>query len=107
MTAEKFPHLNLDGGRLTATEELPFHGRELEMACRRLFESNEPHLVIDLTRLQYVASPQIGALVAACARAAETGRALQVLVGAALVRFLERMKVEGLIDYEVVDSPGG
>ena len=107
MTAESFPHLEIEGGRLTATEELPFHGRELETACRRLFESDEPRLVIDLTRLQYVASPQIGALVAACARAAETGRSLQVLVGAALVRFLERMKVEGLIDYEVVDSPGG
>ena len=106
MAPEKFLHLTLEGGRLTATEELPFHGREMEMACRQLFESDEPELVIDLSRLQYVASPQIGALVAACARAVETGRSLRVLIGSGLVRFLERMKVDGLIDYEVVESPG-
>ncbi len=106
MTAESFPHLKITGGRLTATKELPFHGRELEMACRQLFDSDEPRLVIDLGGLGYVASPQIGALVAACARAAETGRSLRILVSPALVRFLERMKVDGMMDYEVVENPG-
>ena len=63
-----------------------------------------PELVIDLTRLRYVASPQIGALVAACRRAAEAGRVLRVLIRPALERFLGRMKVDGLIDYELVEE---
>ena len=102
MSEERFPHLKLAGGRLTALKELPFHGREMEMACRRLFDSDAPELVIDLSALEYVASPQIGALVAACARAGECGRRLRVLISPNLVRFLERMKLDGLIDYEVV-----
>jgi len=104
MVAERFPHIELAGGRLLARQELPSHGREMEMACRELFESDEPELVIDLSRLSYAASPQIGALVAASARAAETGRCLRILIGPGLVRFLERIKVDGLIDYEVAEG---
>jgi hypothetical protein len=106
MGAEQFPNLKLEDGRLTALRPLAFHGRELEMACRELFKANEPELVIDLTRIEYVASPQIGALTAACARAAETGRVLRVLINPGLEKFLGRMKVDGLVDYEVV-RPGG
>ncbi len=98
----EFPNLKLEGGRLTAARELPFYGRELELACRELFKAEEPELIIDLSKLEYVASPQIGALSAACARAAQQGRVLRVLVGATLEKFLGRMKVDGLIDYEVV-----
>jgi len=98
-----FPNLTLEGGRLTARREMSFHGRELELACRELFKVDEPELVIDLSRLDYVASPQIGALTAACARAVQQGRVLRVLVSPVLEKFLGRMKIDGLIDYEVVD----
>jgi len=100
-----FRYLAVEGGRLTALRELPFHARELEAGCRQLFASDEPELVIDLSRLEYVASPQIGALVAASARAAETGRRLSLRVGPRLVKFLERLKLEGLLSYEVVEPP--
>jgi anti-anti-sigma regulatory factor len=99
-----YQHLTLEGGRLTALKELPFHGSEFESACRQLFLADAPELVIDLTRLRYVASPQIGALVATCRRAAEAGRVLRVLIRPALERFLGRMKVDGLIDYELVEG---
>ncbi len=103
MSPEEFKNLKLEGGRLTAIKALPFYGRDMETACRRLFEADEPELTIDLTRLTYVASPHIGALTAACARAAQDGRVLRVLVNASLEKFLGRMRVDGLIDYEVVD----
>ena len=100
-----FRYLSVEGGRLLALREMPFHARELENGCRLLFASNEPELVIDLSRLEYVASPQIGTLVAASARAAETGRRLSVRVSPRLVKFLERLKLEGLLSYEVVEPP--
>jgi anti-anti-sigma regulatory factor len=103
MSLEEFKNLKLEAGRLTAVKELPFHGRDMEAACRRLFEAQEPELVIDLTRLSYVASPHIGALAAACARAAQDGRVLRVLISVKLEKFLGRMKVDGIVDYEVVD----
>ena len=102
---QSFRYLAVAGGRLTALKELPFHARELEAGCRQLFASNEPELVIDLSRLEYVASPQIGTLVAACSRAAETGRRLAIRVSPRLVRFLERLQVDGLLSYEVVEPP--
>jgi len=99
--APEFRYLSVAGGRLTALREIPFHARELELGCRRLLESAEPELVIDLSRLEYVASPQIGALVAVSARAEETGRRLRILISPGLVRFLERLRVDGLLGYEV------
>lgn len=107
-----FRYINIQAGRLVALRELPFHAREFELGCRQLFESNEPELVIDLSRLEYLASPQIGTLVAASARAAEIGRHLTVVVSPKLVRFLERLKLDGLINYQVAGqdsagAPGG
>ena len=101
MSQEKFPHLKIEGNRLTAFTELPFHGSELELACRELFALENKELTIDLSALNYVASPQIGALVAACARARQTGRKLHVIVSEELERFLGRMKLDGIIHYEV------
>jgi hypothetical protein len=106
VSAEDFDNITIRGGRLTVLRELPFHGRELEAACRKLLEADEPELVIDLTRLSYVASPQIGALSAVCARAAESGRVLRLLINPGLEKFLGRMKVDGFMDYEVI-GPGG
>jgi len=103
MSEEDNPHLELTGGRLTALRELPYHGREFERACHQLLESEVPELVIDLSRLTYVASPQIGALVAACRRATEAGRVLRILISPDLERFVERVRIDGFIDYEVVD----
>jgi anti-anti-sigma regulatory factor len=103
--AKGFRYLSIEGGRLTALRELPFHAREMELGCRQLLISDAPELVIDLSRLEYVASPQIGALVAASGRAAETGRVLRILVSPALVKFLERLKLDGLLAYEVVEPP--
>jgi hypothetical protein len=102
---EGFRYLTVEGGRLTALHELPFHARELELGCRRLLESNAPELVIDLARLEYVASPQIGALVATSSRAAETGRSLRILVSPRLVKFLDRLRLDGLLSYDVVEPP--
>jgi hypothetical protein len=104
--SEQFPNLLLQAGRLTVLRELPFHGRELEMACRRLLVSSAPELVIDLTRLGYLASPQMGALAAASARAAEVARPLRILVCPALDRFLQRMKLGGILEYEVAGEAG-
>ena len=105
-----FRYLSIEGGRLTALREIPFHARELELGCHRLLASAGPELVIDLACLEYVASPQIGALIAASARAEETGRKLRILINARLVKFLERLQVDGLLSYEVVgpaaDSAG-
>jgi len=98
-----FRYLSIEGGRLTALKELPFHARELELGCRCLFESDEPELVVDLSRLEYVASPQIGTLVAASARAAETGRVLRLVVNPRLVKFLDRLRLDGLLAYEVAE----
>jgi anti-anti-sigma regulatory factor len=100
-----FRYLSIQEGRLTALRELPFHARELELGCRRLLDSDEPELVIDLSRLEYVASPQIGALVAASSRAAETGRVLHILVSPRLVKFLDRLRLDGLLTYDVVEPP--
>lgn len=100
-----FRYLSIEGGRLTALREIPFHARELELGCHRLLESAGAELVIDLACLEYVASPQIGTLVAACSRAAETGRRLAIRVSPRLVRFLERLQVDGLLSYEVVEPP--
>ena len=98
-----FRHLRLEGSRLTVLRELPYHDRELEVACRLLLDDPGPELVIDLVRLEYLASVQIGALVAASTRAAEAGRRLRVLVRPSLVKFLGRLKLEGLLGYEVVE----
>ena len=103
--AKGFRYLSVQGGRLTALRELPFHAREMELGCRLLLESDAPELVIDLSRLEYVASPQIGALVAASGRAAETGRVLHIVVSPALVKFLERLKLDGLLAYDVAEPP--
>ncbi|MHC4914081.1 MAG: STAS domain-containing protein [Planctomycetota bacterium] len=104
MSDGEFPHLELTEGRLTALSELPYHGREFERACRQLLDSEAAELVIDLTRLEYVASPQIGALAATCRKATDAGRPLRVLIGPALERFLGRMRVDGFLDYEVVSE---
>ncbi|HOX06112.1 MAG TPA: STAS domain-containing protein [Planctomycetota bacterium] len=100
-----FRYLTIAGGRLTALRELPFHARELELGCRQLLGSDEAELTIDLSRLEYVASPQIGTLVAASARAAEIGRVLRILVNPRLERFLERLRLDGLLAYEVIQPP--
>ena len=107
MTGPDYGWVRIEGGRLTVLREMPFDARELESACRRLLASEEPRLVIDLTRVGYVASTQVGALIGASARAAEGGRALRILVGPELQRFLERARLEGVLDYEVVTPEGG
>jgi hypothetical protein len=98
--------VRLASGRLTVLREMPFGAREFETACRRLLLADAPELVIDLTRLKYMASTQVGALIAACARAAEAGRVLRVLIGPGLERFLGRARLDGGLHYEVV-GPGG
>jgi len=100
-----FRYLTIEGGRLTALRELPFHARELELGCRQLLESDEPELFIDLSRLDYVASPQIGTLVAASARAAEIGRVLHIRVSPRLTKFLDRLRLDGLLAYDVAEPP--
>jgi anti-anti-sigma regulatory factor len=102
MAAPDYAWVKIEGGRLTVLREMPFDARELETACRRLLTSNEPGLVVDLTRVSYVASTQVGALIGASARAAESGRTLRILVSPGLQRFLERAQLEGILDYEVV-----
>lgn len=102
-----FRRIRLEAGRLTVLGEMSFHDRELEIACRELLAGPGPEAVIDLTRVKYLASVQIGALVAASARAAEARRPLRILVNPSLVKFLERLKLEGLLGYEVAGPGGG
>jgi len=104
-TPHQYRNLALEGGRLTALRELPFHDRELETACRDLLEAPVGELVIDLSGIGYLASTQIGALVAASQRAIERRRHLRIIVSPNLVKFLERLKVDGLIAYEVAGAP--
>ena len=87
-----------DGTRLTALVDLDQAvAADFERACERLFESNGPELVIDLSEIQYISSSNLGELILVNDRSREQKRRVRVRISKRLVTIFDLLSLRDFI----------
>lgn len=93
-----------DGTRLTVLVDLDQAvAADFDRACERLFESDGPEVVIDLSGINYINSTCLGELILANDRAHDRKRELRVRISGHLVTIFDLLSLREFIKTEIVE----
>ena len=103
MVSDEHFEFNDDGTHLIALVDLDQSvAANFERACERLFESDGPEVVIDLSGINYMNSTSLGELILANDRASERKWRLRVRISERIVTIFDLLSLRDFIETEIV-----
>jgi len=74
---------------------------DFEQACQALLTEPEDEVVADLSRLEYIASPEMGMLMGTHLRAEECGKKFKIYISEKLAKYFNLLNMPELVNVEV------